>query len=72
MNQPKKPTAPFKNRNFIIVLIMLLMLFVMFPMTAKDSEKDITRTEFLAMMGDSAKVINAEQAVLVTARNSKP
>ena len=57
MNQPKKPTAPFKNRNFIIVLIMLLMLFVMFPMTAKDSEKDITRTEFLAMMGDSAKVI---------------
>ena len=57
MNQPKKPTAPFKNRNFIIVLIMLLMLFVMFPMTGKDSSKDITRTEFLAMMGDSTKVI---------------
>ncbi|WP_295073656.1 ATP-dependent zinc metalloprotease FtsH [uncultured Fibrobacter sp.] len=56
MNQPKKP-APFKNKNFIIVLIMLLMLFVMFPMTGKDSSKDITRTEFLAMMGDSTKVI---------------
>ncbi|OWV22675.1 ATP-dependent zinc metalloprotease FtsH [Fibrobacter sp. UWB3] len=56
MNQPKKP-APFKNKNFIIVLIMLLMLFVMFPMTGKESSKDITRTEFLAMMGDSTKVI---------------
>ncbi|ACX76361.1 ATP-dependent metalloprotease FtsH [Fibrobacter succinogenes subsp. succinogenes S85] len=56
MNQPKKP-APFKNKNFIIVLIMLLMLFVMFPMTGKDSSKDITRTEFLAMMGDSTKII---------------
>ena len=56
MNQPKKP-APFKNKNFIIVLIMLLMLFVMFPMTGKDSSKDITRTEFLALMGDSTKVI---------------
>ena len=57
MNQPKKPSTPFKNKNFIIVLIMLLMLFVMFPMTGKDSSKDITRTEFLAMMGDSSKVI---------------
>ena len=57
MNQSKKPTSPFKNKNFIIVLIMLLMLFVMFPMTGKDSNKDITRTEFLAMMGDSTKVI---------------
>ncbi|ADL26591.1 cell division protein FtsH [Fibrobacter succinogenes subsp. succinogenes S85] len=36
---------------------MLLMLFVMFPMTGKDSSKDITRTEFLAMMGDSTKII---------------
>jgi cell division protease FtsH len=57
MNKPKKPNAPFKNKNFIIVLIMLLMLFVMFPMTSKDSNKDITRTEFLEMMGDSSKVI---------------
>jgi len=57
MNQPKKQPAPFKNKNFIIVLIMLLMLFVMFPMTGKDSNKDITRTEFLALMGDSTKVI---------------
>ncbi|MBR3070382.1 MAG: ATP-dependent zinc metalloprotease FtsH [Fibrobacter sp.] len=36
---------------------MLLMLFVMFPMTSKDSNKDITRTEFLEMMGDSTKAI---------------
>ena len=57
MNKPKKPNAPFKNKNFIIVLIMFLMLFVMFPMTSKDSNKDITRTEFLEMMGDSSKVI---------------
>ena len=57
MNKPQKPTAPFKNKNFIIVLIMLLMLFVMFPMTGKESNKDITRTEFLALMGDSTKVI---------------
>ncbi len=57
MNKPKKPNAPFKNKNFIIVLIMLLMLFVMFPMTSKDSNKDITRTEFLEMMGDSTKAI---------------
>ena len=56
MNQPKKP-APFKNKNFIIVLVMLFMLFVLFPMTGKDTSKDITRTEFLAMMGDSTKVI---------------
>ena len=57
MSQPKKTTSPFKNRNFIIVLIMLLMLFVMFPLTGKDNEQDLTRTEFLAMMGDSTKVI---------------
>ena len=57
MSQPKKPTSPFKNRNFIIVLVMLLMLFVMFPLTGKSSEQDMTRTEFLAMMGDSTKVI---------------
>ena len=57
MNKPKKPNASFKNKNFIIVLIMLLMLFVMFPMTGKDSSRDITRTEFLEMMGDSTKII---------------
>ena len=57
MNQPKKSTSPFKNKNFIIVLIMLLMLFVLFPKTGKDYNKDITRTEFLALMGDSTKVI---------------
>ncbi len=57
MTQPKKPYTPFKNRNFIIVLIMLLMLFVLFPITGKDESKDITRTEFLAMMGDTTKVI---------------
>ena len=57
MSQPKKPASPFKNRNFIIVLVMLLMLFVMFPLTGKSSEQDMTRTEFLAMMGDSTKVI---------------
>ena len=57
MNQPKKPATPFKNRNFIIVLLMLVMLFVMFPLTSKNTEQDMTRTEFLAMMGDSTKVI---------------
>ncbi len=57
MSQPKKPAPPFKNRNFIIVLIMLVMLFVMFPLTGKNGEQDMTRTEFLAMMGDSTKVI---------------
>ena len=57
MNQPKKPAAPFRNRNFIIVLFMLIMLFVMFPLTSKDNSQDMTRTEFLAMMGDSTKVI---------------
>ena len=36
---------------------MLLMLFVLFPKTGKDYNKDITRTEFLALMGDSTKVI---------------
>ena len=30
MSQIKKPASPFKNRNFIIVLIILVMLFVMF------------------------------------------
>ena len=57
MNQPKKPAAPFRNRNFIIVLFMLIMLFVMFPLTSKENSHDLTRTEFLAMMGDSTKVI---------------
>lgn len=52
--QGNKPTSPFKNRNFIIILIMLLMLFVMVPMASKDGEQEITRTEFLAMMGDSS------------------
>ena len=57
MSQIKKPASPFKNRNFIIVLIMLVMLFVMFPLTGQDKEQNLTRTEFLAMMGDSTKVI---------------
>ncbi|SHK66984.1 MULTISPECIES: ATP-dependent zinc metalloprotease FtsH [unclassified Fibrobacter] len=57
MNQPKKPTSPFKNKNFIIVLVMLLMLFVLFPKTGNDYNKEITRTDFLALMGDSTKVI---------------
>ena len=57
MNQPKKSTPPFKNKNFIIVLVMLLMLFFLFPKTGSDVNKDITRTEFLALMGDSSKVI---------------
>ena len=57
MSQNKKPASPFKNRNFIIVLIMLVMLFVMLPLTGNDKEQSLTRTEFLAMMGDSSKVI---------------
>jgi cell division protease FtsH len=57
MSQTKKPASPFKNRNFIIVLIMLVMLLVMFPLTGKDADQNLTRTEFLAMMGDSTKVI---------------
>ncbi|WP_255252342.1 hypothetical protein, partial [Fibrobacter sp. UWT3] len=57
-NEPNQEAAsPFKNRNFIIVLIMLVMLFVMFPLTGQDKEQNLTRTEFLAMMGDSTKVI---------------
>jgi len=55
--QGKKPTSPFKNRNFIIVIVMLLLLFTLFPLTGKGGDKDITRTEFLSLMGDSSKVI---------------
>ena len=57
MSQNKKPASPFKNRNLIIVVIMLVMLFVMFPLTGKDNDQNLTRTEFLAMMGDTTKVI---------------
>ena len=56
MSQPK-PTPPYRSKNFIILLVMILLLFVMFPLAGKDGENDITRTEFLAMMGDSTKVI---------------
>ncbi len=52
-----KPTPPYRSKNFIILLVMILLLFVMFPLAGKDSDADITRTEFLAMMGDSTKVI---------------
>ena len=52
-----KPTPPYKSKNFIILLVMILLLFVMFPLAGKDGDNDITRTEFLAMMGDSTKVI---------------
>ena len=52
-----KPTPPYKSKNFIILLVMILLLFVMFPLAGKDGENDITRTEFLARMGDSTKVI---------------
>ncbi len=52
-----KPTPPYRSKNFIILLVMILLLFVMFPLAGKDGENDITRTEFLAMMGDSTKVI---------------
>ncbi|MDY6387031.1 MAG: ATP-dependent zinc metalloprotease FtsH [Fibrobacter sp.] len=56
MSQEKK-TPPYRSKNFIILLVMILLLFVMFPLAGKDGESDITRTEFLAMMGDSTKVI---------------
>ena len=52
-----KPTPPYRSKNFIILVVMILLLFVMFPLAGKDGESDITRTEFLAMMGDSTKVI---------------
>ena len=52
-----KQTPPYRSKNFIILLVMLLLLFVMFPLAGKDGDTDITRTEFLAMMGDSTKVI---------------
>ena len=52
-----KQTPPYRSKNFIILLVMILLLFVMFPLAGKDGESDITRTEFLAMMGDSTKVI---------------
>ena len=56
MSQEKK-SPPYRSKNFIILLVMILLLFVMFPLAGKDGESDITRTEFLAMMGDSTKVI---------------
>ena len=56
MSQEKK-LPPYRSKNFIILLVMILLLFVMFPLAGKDGESDITRTEFLAMMGDSTKVI---------------
>ena len=52
-----KPTPPYRSKNFIILLVMILLLFVMFPLAGKDGDSTITRTEFLAMMGDSTKVI---------------
>lgn len=55
--QKGKPTPPYRSKNFIILLVMLLLLFVMFPLTSKSEQTDMTRTEFLAMMGDSTKVI---------------
>ena len=56
MSQEKK-SPPYRSKNFIILLVMILLLFVMFPLAGKDGDSDITRTEFLAMMGDSTKVI---------------
>lgn len=56
MSQEKK-SPPYRSKNFIILLVMILLLFVMFPLAGKDGDTDITRTEFLAMMGDSTKVI---------------
>lgn len=52
-----KPTPPYKNKNFIILIVMILLLFIMFPLAGKNEEANMTRTEFLAMMGDSTKVI---------------
>ncbi|MCF0215069.1 MAG: ATP-dependent zinc metalloprotease FtsH [Fibrobacteraceae bacterium] len=57
MSNPAKPTSPFKNKNFIILLIMILMLFIMFPLASKNSDEELTRTDFLTMMGDSTKVV---------------
>ena len=54
---PGKPTPPYRSKNFIILLIMIILLFVMFPLASKDDNTDMTRTEFLAMMGDSTQVI---------------
>ena len=49
----KKATSPFRNKNFLIVVLMIFLLVFMMRLSADGEAKDLTRTEFLALMGDS-------------------
>ncbi len=49
--------APFKHKNFIIVILMIVLLVFMMRASNEGEAKDLTRTEFLAMMADSTVTI---------------
>lgn len=57
-NKPKAPSA-FQNRNFFLIATMLLMVLFFMRLYNDEPAKSLTRTEFLAMMGDSTTEIKS-------------
>lgn len=57
-NKPKAPSA-FQNRNFFLIATMLLMVLFFMRLYNDEPAKSLSRTEFLAMMGDSTTEIKS-------------
>ena len=56
--KPKTPSA-FQNRNFFLIATMLLMVLFFMRLYDGEETKDLTRTEFFAMMNDSTSEIKS-------------
>ena len=57
-NKSKTPSA-FHNRNFFLIATMLLMVLFFMRLYDGEEAKDLTRTEFLAMMNDPTSEIKS-------------
>lgn len=53
-----KTASPFRNKNFFVIITMILIVLFMMRLYNEDVTKELSRTEFLAMMGDSTSVIS--------------
>lgn len=59
MSNKAKTPSPFRSKNFFLIVTMLLMVLFFMRLYNEEPTKDLTRTEFLAMMRDSTTAIKS-------------